>query len=107
MTIRGWTVHAPSSNTLATASTTAQTKGKHLLADVLFGYNAAPTNGTLKITDGTTDIIVPVTDAGPGRVPAHFLPFESFAQITVELAAGGVGVTGWMNIRNGEPSING
>jgi len=106
MTIRGWTVHAPAVDTAAIATTTAQGNGKHRLADVLFSYDAAPTAGSLLISDGTTDILVAITDAGPGRIPSHFLPIESTDQITVTLAAAGGAVTGTLNIRNAEQSPN-
>ena len=100
MALRGWTVDAPLVTVAAVATSTAGTGGIHRIADILYSYDVAPTGGSLKISDGTTDVEVAVVAAGAGRVPQHFLPFESPDQITVTLAGGGGGVTGKLNIMN-------
>jgi uncharacterized Zn-binding protein involved in type VI secretion len=90
----------PASNTAAVATIT---NGKAYTIHGLmchFGYDLAPTSGTLTIKSGSTTISkVPVTAAGAG-----YLPLDGFATmaagdtLSATLSAGGVGVTGYVSI---------
>lgn len=91
-------VHAPSSNTAAVVTYAAGAAGvKHCLAGVYFSYNGTPTNGNLKIEDGSGNTVfsADITAAGPGYFP-FFPPLKGTAAtaLIITLAAGGSGVSG-------------
>lgn len=94
--------HKPSSNTAAVVTIAAVTGVAHELEFISFSYDAAPTNGNLKIESpsGTTLQEFYVTAAGPG-----FIPFSGSAvkgasgqAMIITLAAGGSGVSGIVNV---------
>jgi hypothetical protein len=92
-------VHVPASNTAAIITYAALTGYSHVLAGLKWSYDAAPTGGNLKITDGGTLVFSEdITAAGPG-----FFDFEPpimgtpGAAVVITLAAGGGGISGKVN----------
>src|SRR5947209_7971219 len=91
----------PASNTAAVITYAAGSAGvQHCLSGVAWSYSAAPTNGNLKIEDGSGNTIfsVDITAAGPGFIP--FNPPKKGTAATaliITLAAGGTGISGKIN----------
>ena len=68
-------VHAPSSNTAAVVTYAAVSDRRHALGGVAWSYSAAPTGGSLKIEDGSGNVVFgphAITSAGPGVI--YFTP---------------------------------
>lgn len=93
-------VHAPSSNTAAVLTYAAVSDRRHVLSGVAFSYSAAPTNGNLKIENGsgTTVFNLDISAAGPGFIPFD-PPLEGSLNtaLIITLAAGGSGISGKVN----------
>jgi hypothetical protein len=72
-------------------------EGRSLVVVVAGWYNATPTNGLLSIvgSDAVTYLNVPVTSSGAGFLPPLALPPDMGC--TINLSAGGAGVTGYLN----------
>src|SRR4051794_39129212 len=94
-------VNIPASNTAAVITYAAGASGvQHCLSGVAWSYSATPTSGSLKIEDGSGNIVfqVEITAGGPGFIP--FNPPKKGTAATafiLTLAAGGVSVSGKVN----------
>jgi hypothetical protein len=94
-------VHAPAANTAAVVTYAAVSDRRHGLSGIAWSYSAAPTNGNLKVEDGsgTTVFSMDITAAGPGVV--YFTPPKLGSLNTaliVTLAAGGASVSGKVSV---------
>lgn len=92
----------PGANLAATITYAAGGAGVyHAIGGVAWSYNATPTGGNLVIQDGSGNTIfsIDITAAGPGAV--NFNPPKRGSANTaliVNLAAGGVSVTGKVSV---------
>ena len=88
-------------NTAAAITYAAAGAGvSHVLSMIAWGFDGTPTGATLKVEDGSGNIIfrVPVTQSGPGFI--HFAGNRKGTANTaliITLSAGGSGVTGYIN----------
>lgn len=93
-------VHEPSANTDAVVGYTGADGLSHGITGVAWSYNAAPTNGNLKIEDDDNTILsIDITAAGPGVI--YFDPAKTISEeqdLTVTLSAGGASVTGKVSV---------
>lgn len=89
------------SNTVSIITYAAAGSGvSHVISALSFGYDGNPTGATLKMEDGSGNIIfrIPITQSGAG-----FIPFNGNKRGTtntamiITLSAGGSGVTGYIN----------
>lgn len=86
-------------NALASVTYAAVTGHRHHAVVVAWSYSAAPTGGKLTIKDGVTAVFeVDITAAGPGSIPLPPVRGTANTALVVELAAGGVAVTGKLNV---------
>lgn len=85
-------------NTAAVITVAAPGAGQRLQVNQIeFSYNAAPTNGTLTIQQGSTVIkTLFVSAAGPGPIITG-IRLAANTALTITLSAGGAGVTGSVN----------
>lgn len=94
-------VHQPASNTAAVVTKAAAGAGVYYcLAGVYWSYDAAPTGGSVKVEDGSGNVvfIVSITAAGPGSMLFNPpLRGTGNTALIITLAAGGSGVTGKVN----------
>lgn len=86
--------HAQSSPAGAPASLTieADRLAHNTFAWVHWSYSAAPTGGSLTISDGVTTELVYIISAGPGYLPLSGAVFGANRPVTFTLAAGGAAV---------------
>lgn len=88
--------HAPAANTAAVVTIAADASRPNIVSQVFYSYSAAPTGGSLIITDGGTEVFKQhITAAGPGQV--DFVPplkGASNSAVVVTIAAGGGVITG-------------
>jgi hypothetical protein len=92
--------HAPAANTAATVTLASTASLKHCISQIVFSYNADPTNGNLLVQDaGTTVFSMDVTKSGPGQVLFNYPLKQATAntQMVITLAAGGASATGKVN----------
>lgn len=89
-------------NAAATVTIPAPAAGISIvLKQIDVSYSAAPTGGSVTVTDGATvDDKFDVTVAGQTNIPlpAEGLQCGAGNQVTVTLAAGGAGITGRVNV---------
>lgn len=89
----------PTANTAAVITETGVAGRRLLLTNVMWSYNADPTNGRITIESpiGTTRIDLDITSKGPAKL--NFDPFQTEPGdgIKVTLAAGGTNITGKIN----------
>lgn len=92
---------APAANTAAVLTYAASTDGSsHVIEQITVGYDAAPTGGSLTITDGGTTVYqVTITGTGAIELNPNLLGGRN-AAVVITLAAGGVGVSGRLNVRH-------
>lgn len=88
-------------NTAVTITKTGIVGKRWACFQVVCGYDAAPTGGSLKIEDGAGNTIfeVPITAAGPE--PLNFDPPKLASEgnnMIFTLAAGGAGIVGYLNV---------
>jgi hypothetical protein len=83
----------PAANTAAVASLSNGTRLIRLKS-VSWSYTAAPTNGSLTISDGTRSRQHDITTGGPGFIPLDDFESPPGVSLTATLAAGGAGITG-------------
>jgi hypothetical protein len=94
--------YATGTNTAAVITLSAAGAGRnHTLTGMSYGYSSAPTSGSIKIEDGSGNVVfrAPVTLAGQQTI--NFFPPKIGSQNTpmiITLAAGGSGVVGDINI---------
>lgn len=95
-------VNAPAANTAAVVTYNAGAAGvQHCLSGVAWSYSAAPTNGNLKIEDGSGNTVfsMDITAAGAGVL--YFTPPKKGSAATaliITLAAGGAAVSGKVSV---------
>jgi len=95
--------NAPAANTAAVITYAADANRRHVIGQIVWSYDGAPTGGSVKVEDGsgTTIFEIAVTAAGPDQI--IFSPRLSGSYNTamvVTLAAGGAGVTGKLTARH-------
>jgi hypothetical protein len=93
-------VAAPAANTPAVVTYAAASGRGHVVGQLFFGYDGAPTAGKLTIEDGAGNVVfqLPVTSAGVG--PLNFTPAKEGSPNTamiITLAAGGSSVKGYVS----------
>lgn len=90
----------PAANTAATITKAAVSDRRHAVHGILFSYSAAPTGGRLTVTDGGTTVLdIDITAAGAQVIPLdHQAAFEVNSAVVFTLAAGGIGVTGKLQL---------
>ncbi len=92
-----------SGNTAAVVTYAADPYNAHVIQEVYFSYNGAPTSGTLKIEDGSGVVVFneDVVSSGNGAVDFSgnngFKGSNNTAMI-ITLSAAGSGVTGKLNV---------
>lgn len=95
-------MHAPASNTAAVVTVSGVTGIPIQVGQVFWSYSAAPTGGSIKIEDGSSNVVwgpFAITSAGIGSIT-----FDPPLQGTVgtdlilTLAAGGTGISGVVGI---------
>lgn len=91
--------HAPAGNTAAIVTIAAAGSGvSNVVNGIAWSYDADPTGGNLKIEDGASTVFtLDITNKGPGFIP-FFRKGSTNTALVVTLAAGGVGVTGKVNV---------
>jgi hypothetical protein len=96
-------VDAPSSNTAAVLTYAALAERKHVLYQIDYSYDGAPTAGALTVTlGGVTVFSLDVVAAG--RDTILFSPEKEGkhnSAMVITLADGGVGVSGKLNATHG------
>ena len=85
--------HTPAANTNAVNSIVANAAQRFIVHGIQWSYSAAPTNGRLTVSDGTTRVDLDITAAGPGAISCA-IPCDYGAALTITLAAGGGTVVG-------------
>lgn len=97
-------VHAPAGATAAVLTYAAVTGKRHIISQVIWSYDTAPTGGALTIQDvsGTTIFSINISAAGPG-----FITFDppicgaaNNTAMIVTLASGAGAVVGKVNARH-------
>ncbi len=96
-----------SANAAAVITYPAQGAGAtNIIYGIAFSYSAAPTNGTLKVEDGSGNVvfgpIVPTAGAGPIYFNPGLVGSGNTAMI-ITLSAGGSGVVGHISILGHRP----
>lgn len=94
--------HAPTSNTAAVVTLDADSVRANTISTISYSYSGTPTNGTLKIEDGSgTTVFGPHAVAAAGLQQLNFDPpihGSINAALIVTLAAGGSGVSGALTL---------
>lgn len=85
--------HEPVAATAAVAVLAGVAGRRNSLVRVLYSYSAAPTGGRLTVSDGTTNIAVDISGAGPGQIE-YMLMGRIGATWTITLASGAGAVVG-------------
>lgn len=84
---------APSADTAAVLTLSANASKGWVIDAVRWSYTAAPTGGSLTIAWSTFSEVFPITAGGPGFLPVN-ARFPINTAVTITLAAGGGAVAG-------------
>lgn len=101
LAFRPWTVTATATNALATATKAAVAGKRHYLTAVVASYGAATAAGLLQVKKGSTVILEHyLKDTLPFVLDLSKTPIETDENeaVSAELAAGGVGAVGKVNL---------
>lgn len=83
----------------AVAEVTIHKHRREAIVWIVFGYSGTPTGGALVIRiNGETILSVPVTAGGAGEIFPPGLAKRPEDTMVVTLAAGGVGIDGYLNV---------
>ncbi len=86
---------SPAVNTAAAWTLAANSNQGWAIKQIIFGYGANPTTGSLTIVWGANTQTYPITNGGPGPLifdPPRVFPINT--AIVLTLAAGGSGISG-------------
>lgn len=91
----------PAANTAAVVTYAASPTASHVISGVAWSYDQTPAGGNIKVEDGAGNVIfsIDVPTAGAGVV--YFWPGKQGTintALVVTLSAGGVGVTGKLDV---------
>jgi len=75
----------------AVVELTATAGRQHVISEISWSYDNAPTGGKLTIAYGTTTLAWWIIAGGPGRLPLNVVAAANQA-VTITLAAGGTSV---------------
>ena len=91
--------HAPAAATAAVITIAAEAEVVHVLDQIEWSYDAAPTGGRLTVTiGGTTVLDLSITADGPGFIPFPKGLYGTVNQaVVITLASGGGTVVGKIN----------
>lgn len=94
--------YATGSNAAAVITLPAAGPGRnHVITGITCGYSSAPTSGSVKIEDGSGNVVFKTPIASAGENTINFYPPKiggSNTAMIITLAAGGAGVVGDLNI---------
>jgi hypothetical protein len=91
--------HYPASNTNAVVTLPAVIEKRYGVTKIVWSYSGDPTAGSLTVTDGGSTIrSIAITKGGPGALTFGACGGTVNSAIVVTLAAGGVGITGTLDV---------